>query len=147
MELNTRSRLNLAGVKADLARVVHDAADRLNDTLGFVVTEGLRTEARQRELVAAGASQTMRSKHLTGDAVDLAATVGGSIRWDWPLYFKLAEVVRDAAAELGVRVRWGGCWCELTPGLDVEKAQADYAAAKRAAGAKPFLDGPHYEVI
>jgi len=82
----------------------------------FVVLEGLRTEARQRELLAAGASRTMKSRHLTGHAVDLGAVVGGEVRWDWPLYGRLAEVVKGAAELERVKVEWGGDWPRFRDG-------------------------------
>lgn len=117
--LSPRSVQRLAGVHEDLVKVVARAAELT--TIDFVVTEGKRTLARQKQLVAAGASQTMRSRHLTGHAVDLAATVGGQVRWDWPLYFKLAEAMKKAAAELKVPLEWGGDW-------------------------KSFKDGPHFQL-
>jgi peptidoglycan L-alanyl-D-glutamate endopeptidase CwlK len=89
--------------------------------LEFIVTEGLRTQARQAQLVKAGASQTMNSKHLIGRAVDLAAVVDGEVRWDWPLYAKLAQSVKEAAAELDTPIVWGGDW-------------------------RTFKDGPHFEL-
>ena len=122
-KLSARSRKALAGVHPDLVRVVERAIELTE--VDFVVTEGLRTIDRQRELVKAGASTTMNSRHITGHAVDLAAwmVVGGKgqVRWDWPLYAKLAGAMKDAAAELGVSIVWGGDW-------------------------KSFKDGPHFEL-
>lgn len=87
----------------------------------FGIGEGLRTEARQRRLVAAGASRTMKSKHLTGRAVDVVAYLDGHVRWDWPLYAQIAAAVKEAAKQEGLRVTWGGDW-------------------------KSLKDGPHYEL-
>jgi peptidoglycan L-alanyl-D-glutamate endopeptidase CwlK len=70
----------------------------------------MRTVERQRQLVAAGASQTMNSRHLTGHAVDLAALVAGGVRWDWPLYTALGAAVKRAAVEEQVAITWGGDW-------------------------------------
>jgi peptidoglycan L-alanyl-D-glutamate endopeptidase CwlK len=88
-KLSKRSMDRLAGVHPDLVAVVHRAISRTE--VDFAVLEGLRTEARQRQLVKAGASKTMNSRHLTGHAVDLGAWVGSTVRWDWPLYLKIAE--------------------------------------------------------
>lgn len=114
MSLTDRCRRRLAGVHADLVRVVERAAR--DGVVQFIVTEGLRTEARQRELLAAGASRTMRSRHLSGHAVDLAVTVGGEVRWDWPLYAKLGAAVKMAAAAEGVAIEWGGDWPKFRDG-------------------------------
>ena len=106
--LSDKSRTRLAGVHPKLCAVV-SLAITISD-IDFCVLEGIRTIERQRELVASGASQTMRSRHLTGHAVDLAAMVGGEVRWDWPLYHKLAISVKEAARQLGCPIEWGGDW-------------------------------------
>lgn len=117
--LGTKSQLRLEGVHPDLVRVVKRAAV-LSD-IDFTVLEGLRTMARQRELLAAKATTTLKSRHLTGHAVDLAVMVGGEIRWDWPLYRQLAPIVKQAATDEGVSIEWGGDW-------------------------RTFKDGPHWQL-
>lgn len=117
--LGSRSVSRLKGVHPDLVAVVNRAI-KLTE-VDFAVLEGLRTHTRQIELVKAGASQTMNSRHLTGHAVDLGAYVGGAVRWDWPLYYKIAAAMKKAAAELGVPIEWGGDW-------------------------KSFKDGPHFQL-
>jgi peptidoglycan L-alanyl-D-glutamate endopeptidase CwlK len=49
--LTARDMQRLAGVHPDLVRVI----SRARASADFIVTEGRRTEARQRQLVAAGA--------------------------------------------------------------------------------------------
>jgi len=122
MKLNTSSVAKLKGVHPDLVRVVLRCAKDWKDPgTGFIVTCGLRTLAEQKVLVAKGASKTMRSRHLTGHAVDLAATIAGKVRWDWPLYDRLAKAMKAAAKAEKVAVEWGGDW-------------------------KTFKDGPHYQL-
>lgn len=106
--LGAKSLARLEGAHPDLVRVVKRAIEIT--PVDFTVTEGLRTVERQRALVAAGASQTMKSRHITGHAVDLAALVLGEVRWDWPLYAKLAGAMKAAAKEVGVPLEWGGDW-------------------------------------
>lgn len=122
--LGPRSLSRLEGVHDDLVRVVKRAI--LLTDIDFVVTEGLRSEKRQRELVAAGASQTMKSRHLTGHAVDLAACVGNEVRWDWPLYAKLNEAMQHAARDLSVPVEWGGAWKNLKDGPHFQLPWSSY---------------------
>lgn len=128
--LNDRSRRNLVGVHPDLVRVIEAAAARmpLNGGLSFVVIEGLRTKEKQAENVASGASRTMNSRHLTGHAVDIVATVNGAVRWDWPLYRQLAPVIKAEAARLGVPITWGGDWRTLRDGPHFELPRAQYPA-------------------
>lgn len=126
MTLNERSVQALSGVHPDLARVVYRAAEIT--ALPFIVTEGLRDEARQRALVEAGASQTLRSRHLTGHAVDLAPVVDGHVRWDWPLFHELADVMNEAARIEGVRIEWGGDWVKFKDGPHWQLPWARYPA-------------------
>jgi peptidoglycan L-alanyl-D-glutamate endopeptidase CwlK len=129
--MDARSEKNLQGVHPDLARVVRIAWERMDgraDKLRFIAIEGLRTKKRQAELMAAGASQTMNGRHLTGHAVDLMATVAGAARWDWPLYATLGAHVKAVAAELNVPIVWGGDWKKLRDGPHFELSRAEYPA-------------------
>jgi len=145
--ISARCELRLAGVHEDLVRVVRNAAE---GGARFRVTEGLRTPERQSELVAKGASQTMNSRHLTGHAVDLAPIVGTDISWTWTHFFPLADAIAHAARAEGVPIIWGGAWGRTVqdwPQGGAKQAQAVYVAEKRAAGRRPFLDGPHFELF
>jgi peptidoglycan L-alanyl-D-glutamate endopeptidase CwlK len=112
--LGPRSLQRLHDVHPDLVRVVNHAIK--TSPIDFTVLEGRRTLARQKELVAAGASTTLSSRHLTGHAVDIAPVVDGEVRWDWPLYKKLAPVIKQAAKELKVPIEWGGDWLTFKDG-------------------------------
>lgn len=142
------SEARLSDLHPDLVRVVRRALTL--SEVDFSVAEGRRTHARQRELVATGASQTMDSRHLTGHAVDLAPFAAGQLRWDWPLVFKVADAVLKAAPLEGVPIRWGGAWDWDSAGIqtvaNAESLSEAYAARCRSQGRKPFLDGPHFEL-
>ena len=116
MALNERSRARLDGVHPDLVRVVERAAEIAPD--GFIVTEGLRSLARQKELVAKGASRTLKSRHLDGHAVDLA-----DLKADYKMadMRKIGATMKLAAADLGIALEWGGDW-------------------------KSFVDTPHFQL-
>ena len=106
--LSKKSLDRLTGVHPRLVEVVKLAITLTN--VDFAVLEGVRSIERQKALLGAGASQTMRSRHLTGHAVDLGAIVDGQVRWDWPLYDRVAVAVKEAARRLGVPIEWGGDW-------------------------------------
>ena len=121
--MNVDPNHRLSGVHSDLVKVVRRAAEL--SPVDFVVTEGLRTMEKQRALVARGASQTLKSRHLTGHAVDVAAFIDvdgdgragpKEIRWDWPLYAQIAAAFKRAAKELNVPIEWGGDWASLKDG-------------------------------
>ena len=65
---------------------------------------------RQRELFASGASQTMKSRHLTGHAFDFAPVVAGQVTWKTPAFVSIIPLIKAAAAELGVKIESGGDW-------------------------------------
>lgn len=116
--LTARSRARLAGVNPALVAVVERAIARTS--VDFMITEGVRRPERQVALVAAGASRTLKSRHLTGHAIDVAALVDGQVRWDWPLYGRIAQAFKAAAAELKVPIVWGGDWRTLRDGPHFE---------------------------
>lgn len=122
--LSQRSVRNLAGVHPALVALVHEALAL--SPVDFMVTEGLRTEARQAALVRVGASRTAQSRHLTGHAVDVAAMVDGQVRWDWPLYPRIARAFKAAAARQGTAIVWGGDWRTLRDGPHFELDRAVY---------------------
>lgn len=146
MSLSSRCESRLAGVHDDLVRVVRRAA---GGGALFSVTEGLRTHERQRQLVAEGKSQTLDSRHLTGHAVDVVPIdAQGQVSWAWSLFFPLADAFRAASIAEAVPVVWGGAWGQLMADYDNAKAgQAAYIARMKEAGRKPFLDGPHFELL
>jgi peptidoglycan L-alanyl-D-glutamate endopeptidase CwlK len=117
--LSKKSLSRLEGVHDDLVRVVKRAIEITQ--IDFTVLEGVRSIARQEQLVKSGASQTMRSRHITGHAVDLGAWVDNQVDWSWPLYHKIAAAMKEAAKELNVAIVWGGDW-------------------------RTFKDGPHFEL-
>lgn len=118
-KLDARSKRRLLGVHPKLIKLLQDFA--AVTPIKFIVTEGIRSVDRQRELVQAGASRTMNSKHLTGRAVDLAVILDGELRWDWPLYRRLADELVRYAENQGVRIVAGANWPR-------------------------FRDGPHFEL-
>jgi peptidoglycan L-alanyl-D-glutamate endopeptidase CwlK len=143
--LDSKSRAKLRDVHPALAGVILGAAEI--SPLPFTVLEGKRSLDRQRALLASGASRTMDSRHLTGHAVDIAPLVEDQVRWDWPLFYRLAPVVKLVASRKGVALVWGGVWDRpLAELCDVEQDVADYIQRRRAVGKKAFIDGPHFEL-
>lgn len=118
--LSQKSKEKLEGVDIRLVRLVEQAIKET--TVDFTVLEGLRTPERQKQLVNDGYSQTLKSKHLTGHAVDLVAIVNGKVSWEKEHYPEIAKAMKKAAADQKVNIRWGG----------------DF---------KSFFDGPHFELV
>lgn len=115
-QLGNKSRERLQGVHPDLVAVVERAIEISEQD--FSVAEGLRSIDRQHELYNTGRSKTLKSRHLTGHAVDLFPY---PVSWDWEYYYPIANAMKAAAEQLGVDLEWGGDW-------------------------KSFPDGPHFQL-
>ena len=147
-KLSQRSLSKLEGVDPQLVAVVKRAIELTK--VDFGVTEGLRTVERQKELVAAGKSQTMASKHIEGRAVDLVAYIGSDIAWELNLYDDICDAMAQAAREVGVGIRWGAAWSEgdiREYPSSAEDAMNSYIDLRRSQKRRPFIDGPHFELI
>lgn len=144
--LGDKSLKELDRVHPDLVAVVRRAIQLT--VQDFAVHDGIRSVEEQKQLVAAGASQTLDSRHVTGHAVDLVPFINGKLRWEWGPIYRIADAVRLAARELGIPIRWGGAWdVAFTDSTEpTEDLVADYSARRHKAGKKAFLDGPHFEL-
>ena len=123
MKLNERSINNLKGIHPALINVANKAAEMMEElpNYSFVITQGLRTLEEQKRLLAENKSKTLKSKHLTGHAFDIAVFIDGKLTWEYKHYKKVADVILEAAEELNVEMEWGGNW-------------------------KSFVDAPHFQL-
>jgi len=147
-KLSQRSLDKLEGVDERLIAVVKQAITTTK--IDFGVIQGIRTLEMQKALVAKGASQTMKSKHLTGHAVDLMAYIEGRGSWELNLYDDIGDAMKEAGDTLGVQLRWGAAWhindLRKWEGT-MEQAMNSYIDIRRSAGRRPFIDGPHWEIM
>lgn len=113
-----RSLTSLKGVDPDLAKVAHRAIQITEQD--FVITEGVRTPERQKQLYAQGRTApgpkvtwTLNSNHFKkadgfGHAIDV---VPYPVDWsDAKKFHRIAKAMKQAAEELGVKLSWGGDW-------------------------------------
>ena len=147
-KLSKRSLSRLDGVNPKLVKVVTTAITM--SKIDFGVICGLRTIEEQRELVAKGASQTMKSKHIDGNAVDLMAYIGSRGSWEMNLYDDIADAMKIAADEENVQIRWGAAW-HINDMREwdssMQDAMNEYIDLRRSQGRRPFIDGPHFELM
>jgi len=147
-KLSSRSEGRLEGINPQLIEVVKTAITLTK--VDFGVTCGMRTVEEQEKLVASGASQTMKSKHLEGRAVDLVAYIGPNVTWSLNKYDELADAMAAAAKQKGVALKWGAAW---TVGNiadwdgSMEDAMNTYVDVRRSQGRRPFIDAPHFEMM
>ncbi|HDL6962247.1 TPA: M15 family metallopeptidase [Yersinia enterocolitica] len=120
-----RSENNLKGVNDNLVKVVRRALEL--STVDFGVIEGLRTVERQKEMVSTGKSQTMNSRHISGNAVDLLPA--GADWNDYKCWLPVLDAMHRAGKEQGIKLRFGISWTD----------NPNDKPAK-------FLDAPHIEI-
>lgn len=98
----------LVGLNKDLVAVVRLVA--LRSPMPFIVTEGLRTKARQRELFRQGKTKTLNSQHILGRAVDVAPLVDRKVSWEWQHFTPLTDCAKECALHLGIPMTFGYDW-------------------------------------
>lgn len=100
-----------------LQRAMHYAMSL--QLMDFTILEGHRSQARQLELLAKGATKVAVSKHQHSPsaAIDIAPY---PVRWgsinsahrvkEIGNFYRLAGIVLAGAKEMGIPLRWGGDW-------------------------------------
>jgi peptidoglycan L-alanyl-D-glutamate endopeptidase CwlK len=154
-KLGARSLERLESLKPKLADVVKWAIKLT--TQDFTVLETLRTLQRQKELLASGATRTLKSKHLMQSdgychAVDLGAWNDGAVTWGFHDYYEIVQAMDKAATEHGVagNIRWGGIWDRTLGdfgGFKISDYEEAIEAYKIRHKGPDFLDGPHFEWV
>jgi len=84
----------------------------LEHRIYVIIIETLRTEDRQRFLLETGKSQTLKSKHLDGKAIDIVPIIEynyprvKSVGWDTthPVWQEIAKIAKSHG------LKWGGDW-------------------------------------
>ena len=151
-KLSNRSLEKLEGVNPLLVDTVKRAIQL--SKVDFGVIYGVRSLAEQEKLYKAGRSQTMKSRHLiqedgTSHAVDLMAYDGSNPSWDIVMYDDIADAMKAAAKETGVKLGWGAAWqLDSIAEWDgtMEEAMNAYIDLRRGQGRRPFIDGPHFQI-
>ena len=140
-KLSTKSQDRLKGVNNKLVKVVKRAIKETKVDFGVIC--GLRTMAEQKALVEKGASQTLKSKHIDGLAVDLMAYVAGRASWELNLYDDIADAMKEAAKVENVSVRWGAAWHVnniADTNHSMEEVMNQYIDLRRSQGRRPFIN-------
>lgn len=95
----------------------------------ILVYDARRTEAEQRANVNSGVSQTMRSYHLVGQAIDFVpADKKGKVYWSGSNAYGRADIKKAIKEAQRLGFTWGGDW-------DSDGDQRD----------ETFIDSPHLQ--
>ena len=104
--LGKRSRKNMIGLHPFLGFTIEKAI-KITE-VDFGVIDGVRSMARQRELVAQGKSKTFNSYHLYGLAADLVPYIDGKYRWDDDdLFAGIENAMKSVIKEYDLPIEWG----------------------------------------
>jgi peptidoglycan L-alanyl-D-glutamate endopeptidase CwlK len=111
-QADPRSEKNLATVVPQLQKLGRELLRRLAaEGLTFKVIQGRRTAQEQAALYAIGRTKpgrkvtwTLKSRHLTGRAIDIALFSGKNVVWESKHYTRAGEI----GEQLGLV--WGGRW-------------------------------------
>lgn len=129
-KLSARSQSKLIGVSKPLVELVNRALEI--SEADFAVIEGLRSIEKQKENVRNGVSQTMKSKHLTGQAIDiLPSSIKPGMKWELHHFYPVLDAFYRAGEEKGITLRFGINW-KSDPSLPIETK---------------FIDAPHIELV
>ena len=117
-----RSEKFLSEVNPSLKNIAKEALKITR--IDFAIISGKRTIKEQKELVKKGKSKTLNSRHLSGNAIDIAPIdpKTGKGKFDRTLALEIATAFYQAAQNQGAKIEWGGTW-------------------------KNFEDIPHFELV
>lgn len=93
------------------------------------ITEGLRTLERQKQLLAAKATKTLNSRHLTGHALDIVPYIDldrdGKIEteelYNKRLFDVLIPIAKQEAERLGIKTTFGYDWGWDSPHWELDR--------------------------
>ena len=110
MFYDTRNRNNLDKLADSTRKAAYEWYQYLLDTDTEVsIYDTLRTKQQQEQNVQNGVSQTMRSYHLVGQALDFVPVVDSKGSVDWNGYAR-AEIRRAIERAKNLGFTWGGDW-------------------------------------
>ena len=146
-KFSKRSLDKLEGVHPDMVKLCHEAIKLT--VYDFGITCGMRTLEEQIKLKKQGRSQTLKSKHLEGLAVDVLVYMDGEHTWDGAVYDEVADAFAQASRNFSIPVRWGGAWHINSIAQyngTMEDATMAYTKLRSDQGRRAFFDGPHFEL-
>lgn len=126
MYYDKRNRVALAELAPNTKQAANKWYDYLvKNKIEVLIYDARRTEAEQRANVNSGASQTMYSYHLVGQAIDFVPVKDGKALWGGYGASNIQKAIKEAQR---IGFTWGGDW-------DSDGNQRD----------ETFIDSPHLQ--
>lgn len=121
-KFSTRSKNNLSVIHPDLIRVAELALELT--PRDFIITEGLRTVERQRQLMREGKSKTMNSAHISGHALDMVPC--SPVSWNRKDFESVVDAFKRAADHLGILIECGHDWASFPDSPHIQLHSKEY---------------------
>jgi len=132
MYYDKRNKENIAKLAPNTQKATLELYDfAVREGIEILIYDTIRTEAQQRLNVANGVSQTMKSYHLVGQALDFVMTHNATTNWsdyDSPNAKKLIAKARALGFE------WGGDWSGFVDKCHLQYNYKGYGTDKIAEG-------------
>ena len=136
MYYDKRNRATLAELAPNTKQAANKWYDYLvKNKIEVLIYDARRTEAEQRANVNSGASQTMRSYHLVGQALDFVpATASGGVEWGG---YGRADIKKAVAEAKRLGFEWGGDWSNFVDKPHLQYNYRGYGSDTSLASSKP----------
>lgn len=137
-KLSKRSLGRLEGVNPILINILKEGIKNSPYDFGIPLHGGKRTPEDQNYLFLIGKSEAdgyiKKSKHQSGDAVDIYLYIDGKASWNRDKLQNVANHLQlIAKLKFGINLRWGADW-------DMDGIRVDKDKDER------FFDGAHFEI-
>lgn len=108
----------------------------IDNEMDVLIYETIRTKQLQQQYVATGKSQTMKSYHLVGQALDFVPvdSEDGSTLWGG---YGSADMKKAVAKAKALGFVWGGDWASFVDKPHLQYEHRGYGTDKGTAAAKP----------
>lgn len=136
MYYDKRNKAALAELAPNTQKAAHQWYDYLvKNGIEVLIYDARRTEAEQRANVNSGASQTMYSYHLVGQALDFVpATAKGGVEWGG---YGRADIKKAIIEAKRLGFTWGGDWSSFVDKPHLQFNYKGYGTDKALASSTP----------
>ncbi len=107
--------------------------------IDLLIYDARRTEAEQRANVASGASQTMKSYHLVGQALDFVPVKDGKAVWNG---YESADIKKALKEAKRLGFEWGGDWRGFVDKPHLQYNYKGYGTDKTLSASNPSTSKP-----
>lgn len=144
MTYDSRNRVNLDKLAPNTKKAAYQFYQYcIDNKVDILIYETARTVEQQRKYLAEGKSQTMKSYHLVGQALDFVPVVKGETIWDG---YSSAKVKKAIAYAKSIGFEWGGDWKNFVDSPHLQFNYKGYGTDKRLDEKAQVKTGKKYRI-